>query len=46
LKEELRLAQEADIDDIIDPKETLPVLIRYLRLLKKKTIEEKPWKEH
>ena len=38
-------AQNALIDDIIDPRETRPRIIRALRMAKDKRVE-RPWRKH
>jgi acetyl-CoA carboxylase carboxyltransferase component len=38
-------ARNATIDDVIDPRETRPTIIRGLRMAKDKRIE-RPWKKH
>jgi acetyl-CoA carboxylase carboxyltransferase component len=38
-------AKNALIDDIIDPRETRPTIIRGLRMSKDKRVE-RPWKKH
>ena len=38
-------ADNALIDDVIDPRETRPTIIRALRMAKDKRVE-RPWKKH
>jgi len=38
-------AKNALIDDVIDPRETRPTVIRGLRMAKDKRVE-RPWKKH
>jgi acetyl-CoA carboxylase carboxyltransferase component len=38
-------AKNATIDDVIDPRETRPTIIRGLRMAKDKRVE-RPWKKH
>jgi acetyl-CoA carboxylase carboxyltransferase component len=38
-------ARNATIDDVIDPRETRPTIIRGLRMAKDKRVE-RPWRKH
>jgi acetyl-CoA carboxylase carboxyltransferase component len=38
-------AKNALIDDVIDPRETRPTVIRALRMAKDKRVD-RPWKKH